>query len=341
LVVLLVAPLTSTGQDAAAPCQVTNYDPDRRPEPADRPTAAHIGLYVVSIDWIDDIDQSFRADFFMTLTWNDSRLAEVVRASGLRSCRIPIDDVWHPRINLFNRLEFSRQLADVVTVDSEGQVEYVQRFQGSLRSPFDLRDFPLDRQVLPVTLISIDYGPEKVDLRFDTSTHLDGPTRIAGWVVEDEGYRVGVLDTVTQDQPGEGENFVRFDYEFQVRRELGYYVWRVIVPMTFIVLMSWAVFWIDPGMVGVQIGLASTSILTLIAFLFSINAILPPISYLTRIDIFLFASLAIVFVAFAEAVATAVLKATDREKLSLTIDRWARVIFPAAFALIHAALWFA
>jgi len=103
--------------------------------------------------------------------------------------------------------------------------------------------------------------------------------------------------------------------------------------------MSWAVFWIDPGMVGVQIGLASTSILTLIAFLFSLNAILPPLSYMTRMDIFLFASLALVFVAFVEAVATAMLKASNRESLSLSIDRWARVIFPAAFGLIQASLW--
>jgi len=336
---ILLIPRPSPAQDTAEPCQVTNYDPDRRPEPRDRPTEARIGLYIVGIDRIDNIDQSYRIDFFMTLRWKDPRLAEMVRADGLRRCRIARDDVWHPRIASFNRLEYSRQLSDVVTVDSDGSVEYLQRYQGSLRSPFDLRDFPLDHQVLPITFISTEYGPDQVDLRFDASVYFDHQTRIAGWVVEEEDYRVGLLDTYTPNQSGKGESFVRFDYEFRVRRELGYYIWRVIVPLTFIVLMSWAVFWIDPGMVGVQIGLASTSILTLIAFLFSLNAILPPLSYMTRMDIFLFASLALVFVAFVEAVATAMLKASNRESLSLSIDRWARVIFPAAFGLIQASLW--
>ena len=103
--------------------------------------------------------------------------------------------------------------------------------------------------------------------------------------------------------------------------------------------MSWAVFWIDPSNFGVQIGLASTSILTLVAFLFSLNNILPPLSYLTRMDLFLFFSLALAILAFGEAVVTAVLQARDREALALRIDRWARWLFPAAFGALHLALW--
>jgi hypothetical protein len=116
-------------------------------------------------------------------------------------------------------------------------------------------------------------------------------------------------------------------------------VWRVIGPLTFIVLMSWAVFWIDPGSFGVQIGLASTSILTLVAFLFSLNNVLPPLSYLTRMDVFLFSSLALAFLAFGEAIMTAVLKGRGREGRALRVDRWARWAFPIAFAILQLALW--
>ena len=80
-------------------------------------------------------------------------------------------------------------------------------------------------------------------------------------------------------------------------------------------------------------------LVTLVAFLFALNNVLPPLSYLTRMDVFLFASLALAFLAFAEAVTTAVLKAGGREALALRLDRWARWLFPAAFAALHAALW--
>jgi len=36
---------------------------------------------------------------------------------------------------------------------------------------------------------------------------------------------------------------------------------------------------------------------------------------------------------------TAVLKAGDREALALRIDRWARWVFPATFAILHVVLW--
>jgi hypothetical protein len=79
--------------------------------------------------------------------------------------------------------------------------------------------------------------------------------------------------------------------------------------------------------------------LTLIAFLFSLNAILPRLSYLTRLDLFVLASLALVFLAFLQAVATAALTASDRAGLATAIDRKARWLFPAFFAFVHLANW--
>ena len=62
-------------------------------------------------------------------------------------------------------------------------------------------------------------------------------------------------------------------------------------------------------------------------------------SYLTRMDVFLFASMALVFLAFAQAVATAALSASDREKLATRFNRAARWIFPGLYLLIHLFAW--
>ena len=193
---------------------------------------------------------------------------------------------------------------------------------------------------MSVNVVSTEYGPEKLRLLTDATApvHAENFT-ISGWSIVEESREVGVFRTEGTSASGGPEQFVRFDYRIRVKRELGYYVFRVILPLTFIVLMSWAVFWIDPDMAGVQIGLAATSILTLIAFLFSLNAILPRLSYLTRMDVFLFASLAIVFFAFSEAVATAVLTKSNRESLALRIDRAARWVFPMLFVASHLVIW--
>jgi len=337
---LVLAAPPALAQGVAGPCTLTGYDPTIRPDPEGTPTDVRIGIYVVEIDRIDNVDQSFRIDFFVALFWRDSRLASAVLDAGRGQCRFPRRDVWEPQLVLFNRRDLSSQLPETITTDSEGNVRYVQRLYGDLRSRFDLRDFPIDSQALPLSAVSIEYGPDALNVQLDETM----PSRteeffIPGWHVDDETHQVTVLETRAGDPSSPGDRFVRFDYTFHVSREVGYYIWRVIGPLTFIVFMSWAVFWIHPGMAGVQIALAATSMLTLVAFLFSLNAILPPLSYLTRMDVFLFASLALVFLAFAEAVATAVLSASDRERLASRFDRAARWIFPSLYLLIHLFTW--
>ena len=94
-----------------------------------------------------------------------------------------------------------------------------------------------------------------------------------------------------------------------VRRHIVYHLWKKIVVRSLIVCMSWAVFWIDPAQLGAQIGVASTSMLTLIAFLFALGRVLPPVSYLTRMEHLIFGSVLLVFLAFVEAITTCSLAA--------------------------------
>jgi len=336
--ILSLAPAGALAQGSASGCELGDYDATQRPDPEGTPTEVGVGVYVVHLDRVDNLDQSFRLDAFFRLSWQDSRLAEVVDAAGVEQCRFPRDAVWDPRVIIFNRQDLNVLLPDEVSVDVSGHVLYLQRVQSRLRSPMDLRDFPIDRQVLPLTFISIEYGPEEVALVVDETSATREPD-VPGWEIHEVVTCSGALEAEVEDESIENRRFARYDYGFLVGREIAFYVWRIIGPLTFIVLMSWAVFWIDPGNFGVQIGLASTSILTLVAFLFSLNNVLPPLSYLTRMDVFLFSSLALAFLAFGEAVMTAVLKARDREALALSVDRWARWLFPTVFAVLHLVLW--
>ena len=338
--VLSLAPAAALAQGGAAGCELGDYDPVQRPNPEGTPTEVGIGVYIVRLDRVDNVDESFRLDGFFTLAWRDERLAAVVRAANRQQCRFALQQVWDPQLLFYNRREMSLELPEAVTVDLNGDVHYVQRVQSTLVAPMDLRDFPMDRQSLPITFISYEYDPESVPLTLDeTTASRETDVPISGWEIDELVRRGGALEVESGGPTAEVSRFARFDYVFRVHRDIDYYVWRVIGPLTFIVLMSWAVFWIDPGNFSVQIGLASTSILTLVAFLFSLNNVLPPLSYLTRMDIFLFSSLVLAFLAFAEAVMTAVLKAGDREALALRIDRWARWVFPATFAILHVVLW--
>ena len=104
--------------------------------------------------------------------------------------------------------------------------------------------------------------------------------------------------------------------------------------------MSWLVFWIDPTQFGPQIGLAATAVLTLIAYRFLLGQLVPRISYLTRLDIFIMGSTILVFLGMVEAVVVARI-AQKQERLARRIDRMSRVGFPAAFVVVTWLAFFA
>jgi hypothetical protein len=110
-----------------------------------------------------------------------------------------------------------------------------------------------------------------------------------------------------------------------------HYVVKVIVPLMLIVAMSWVVFWIDPKESGSQIGVAVTTMLTLIAYRFAVGAELPNIHYLTRMDLFLLGSTVLVFTSLLEVVITSSLAGRDHLEGARSVDRWARWLFPLAF----------
>jgi hypothetical protein len=77
-----------------------------------------------------------------------------------------------------------------------------------------------------------------------------------------------------------------------------------------------------------------TSVLTLIAYHIALTGKLPDISYLTRMDLFLFGSTLLVFLSLIEVVATSRLAKSGRLELARRFDIVCRVAFPLGYALI-------
>ena len=74
--------------------------------------------------------------------------------------------------------------------------------------------------------------------------------------------------------------------------------------------------------------------LTLIAFRLALGSTLPPISYLTDLDIFNIGGTILVFAALLEVVVTAALWDKDRQTLAHRVNSASRLVFPLIFATL-------
>lgn len=125
-----------------------------------------------------------------------------------------------------------------------------------------------------------------------------------------------------------------YAFEFIAKRDSKYYVYKVIMPLVLIVFMSWAVFWINPKEAGTQIGVSTASMLTLIAYRFSVDLLAPKVSYMTRLDMFIFGSTFLVFLSLLQVIITSTLMRRGNEELSLRTDYLCRIMFPVLFVVL-------
>ena len=296
-----------------------------RPDPKGQPTKVRVGIYVFDVTSVDDVEETFTADVIVHLHWSDPRLA--IDSAERRT--IDLEEVWHPRIQIANERRVFRRFTEEVDVTSAGSVTYRQRFSGAFVVPLDLRGFPSDEQILPVRLVFPDYSPEELQIEIDSETSGRSPVfHIPDWAIGDCKSRVDPLEfTPTLSRAG-------MLCELRARRETEYYYLKVLLPLVLIVCMSWAAFWIDPENAGSQIGVATSSMLTLIAYRFMLGNLLPKVAYMTRLDYFILVSTILVFITFIEVLITTTLTKANRVSSARKWDLWCRWLFPVVFLLL-------
>ena len=310
-----------------------------RPASGNSPTQVSVGIWVVDINSIDSAQQNFTADIAAVLRWKDPRLAH----TGSGVAHYTLEQIWHPRVSIANETNsVSRKLPETVEVDPDGSVVYRQRYVGAFTQSLRLQSFPFDRQTFRVHLVAIRYRPNEVTFVPDENWIRDGLQRAAGispsitlpdWTIE-KWETKPLTYALTP-----GLQYSGYAFEFTAARNVRHYVLKVILPLVLIVMMSWAVFWIDPVTSNSQISVAVTSMLTLIAYRFAVDSQLPRLPYMTRLDALFLTSTLLVFLSLIEVLVTTILDNNGQTERAKTVDRYCRVIFPAIFVIASIAIF--
>jgi hypothetical protein len=313
--------------------------PIERPEAEKGPTQVSVGIWIVDITNIDSAQQNFTTDIAVVLRWKDVRLAH----TGTGLVHYALDQIWTPRVGIANETSsVVRKFPESAEVEPDGTVLYRQRYVGSFTQPLRLQSFPFDRQDFGIQFVAIRYQPDEVAFMPDENWIRDGVPQAAGmspsltladWTVEKWDAK-GSVYTLTPRMQYSG-----YVFEFTARRNVEYYILKVILPLVLIVMMSWSVFWTEPTNSNTQFSIAVTSMLTLIAYRFAVDTQLPRLPYMTRLDVFFLISTLLVFFSLIEVLVTTVLDNNDQLARAKKLDRYCRAIVPVIFVVASIAIF--
>jgi len=287
-----------------------------------------VGILIVDILKIDDANQSITLDFVVRMRWNDPSLRGKVKIVQ----PVALTEIWAPDVQLANEKKLVSKRKEIGNLNPDGTVSFRQRYQGELSMFIDYSNFPFDQHIFSIDVVA----PLTDEIVFVHDTSLTG--QVDKLSIQDWNIYKGEL--IVKPYNFISYKFEAFAYKFRAKRHLGYYIWKVMMPLIIVVFMSWTVFWIDPVKIEAQLAVAATAMLTIIAYQLTLSNMLPKISYFTRLDYFIVGSNILVFLALLEAVISSALARENKEKLARQFDQLSRYIFPVSYFIVLLATFF-
>jgi len=231
---------------------------------------------------VSTIDQTYDIDGYLSLKWMDSSVLDWPEAIYLNDDAADLMSkyLWHPAYEFMNVLEKEDGLDIRIVTEPDGQITYTERFKATFYSEMNFKKFPFDNQSFNIDIESFLYTSEY--FQFNTlQLHLNKNKRdnvFHKWTVIGEP-KVQINDRYSDRL---NKSFSRGSFRIQAKRETGYYQWQVLFPLFLIIGSSWIVFWIKT--LGEQLNIAFTLMLTVVAFNFYTNTLLPKLPYNTFIE---------------------------------------------------------
>lgn len=293
--------------------------------------AVEVRIFLIDIENVDTVGQSFTANLTIVMRWRDPGLAH----EGPASISVPLGDIWYPKIQILNQQRIASTLPNLAEVRPDGEVIHRQRIWGSFSQPLDLERFPFDSQSLKVSLANVGFGERNVNLVASPGSGISEALTIADWKIT--GWKLDATDFSIEDEP---DSIKGMTFSVDIERDKGYFKYKVIFPLILIVMMSWLVFWIDPALAASQISVSVTAMLTMIAYRFALAGMIPRLAFLTSLDYFVLASTLMVFLAMIEVVYTAHLSTNNQVDKARRVDRHARWVAPLIYFCMAAETLF-
>lgn len=313
------------------------------PNPPGSPTVVKVGVFIADVIELNEVDETFQAEIVVMAEWNDPRLAFDPDEAGtdvkLFQGQYQFNEVyagWWPQLVIVNEIGSGDVNAITIRVHPDGRVHYLEQRSITLETPMKLQPFPFDTQVLEAKMIA--FGNYSDSVVFEVDEQMVNATE--EHVLSNEQINIAQWRLINLDQVAELADFRYYGRPKQISvlrfnitlvRESANIIWKVIVPLIVLVLLMWAVFWMEVDNLADRLNISFIGILTIVAYQFLIDGTMPRIAYFTFTDTVLLYSFLVMCLAIVESLILYSLCKAGRKPLAEKVDRAAQWLFPILY----------
>lgn len=317
-------------------------------EPPQRPTEVSITAYLIGLSGVSDPSAAFPTfdvEMYIELSWKDPRLTFSSHENDVlifqeEEAAEKLSEIWSPDPEIQNEIEQRQTESIELRVFPDGLIEYEERFSATLHAELDLARFPFDTQTLGVEFQSFlwDIG-DSVFVSNEERTGFDPDFRTPEWLVKGASASVDQRFEIRDDRA-----FSTYTFRIDADRQAGHYVMRFLLPLMFVMALTWSAFWMPAGP---RIRVGFVALLTVVASHTVISGNLPRLNYPTFADIVLLVCYLYVTVLIVVSLKIQHLEESDEDGLheqARRINAWTRLALPVvamlALGIAMLVLWF-
>lgn len=240
---------------------------------AEAPQTVFTGVYLMNLYDLNLDEHSFYADFYIWFKWKGD-----------------IDPTGIEFVNMVEKWGMTQEPFEDSIIVLDGGWNYQGfRVEGRFFYPFKLERFPLDKHNLEIHVEHPDYPASAIVFEKDTTSapvfyrpELD----LAGWELLganliSQTHNYGT-DFGNPDYPA--TNFSDFVFRFTIIRPVSYFILKLLLPLTIVIIAALGALLFFPSYVDARISLPVGSLLTAVFLQQSYSDALPDVGYMVLMD---------------------------------------------------------
>ncbi|MFH4980808.1 hypothetical protein AB6A40_007517 [Gnathostoma spinigerum] len=249
-----------------------------------------VSIVVSNIRAVSEVTMDYNLEMFYRESWFDKRLAynssDFQNKTEIALHESYTNSIWHPDTFMPNAIasknpqKQSISHRSLLRLDVKGNILYSRRISIVAECPMDLTLFPFDSQVCKLGIESYGYTADQVRYTWSSGTKK----ALALSRINLPDFHIKEAYVTSQLEEYATGNYSRLYVCFVFSRAAGFCFLQLIIPSTAIVITSWVSLWMEnetsfQDMISI--------ILTITFLLFSYNEVMPRVSYIKAMDVYL------------------------------------------------------
>lgn len=255
--------------------------------PSSLPVQVETSFYLWDLYNINAKNETFEADIYLSLKWEDPRLAfQGQTGPNYFTDQAAIDKlqtIWWPELDYITAQQLNPKITSLA-IYPNGTVMYSIKLSGTFSGDMDFRKFPFDQQIFTIDIESFLWDNKTVEFipNAENSGFLKPPNF--------EGLQLVDLKTSVsaKEFPYMQGAYSNFAASIYLKRSPGFFLYQILIPLLIVLIVNCCMFYFDVSAIDSRLFIGQGSILVLVAMKFMINQDLPQIDYLTIIDYIFF-----------------------------------------------------